>query len=105
MRRRPDQSDQVQQTLASLFDEGASRDVAASQTGAPDADIGAQARTVAVLRRLPSRFKKILLLREVERLPMEEVARRLGLSRRAAERRWARAIVLMSERLAKKERS
>jgi DNA-directed RNA polymerase specialized sigma24 family protein len=106
MKRGPDLSAEVRQTLASLFDRArdASGDAAAPQAGAPDADIGAQARTVAALRRLPSRFRKILLLREVERLPMEEVARRLRLSRDAAERRWARAIVLLTERLAKMER-
>ena len=36
---------------------------------------------------------------------MGEVARRLGLSRQAAEQRWTRAIVLMTERLAEMELS
>jgi DNA-directed RNA polymerase specialized sigma24 family protein len=68
---------------------------------ARDTGEDAQARTRAALESLPARFRRILLLREVEGLAMGEVARRLGLSRVAAERRWARAIVLMSERLAK----
>ena len=34
---------------------------------------------------------------------MGEAARRLGLSRAVAERRWMRAIVLMTERLEKAE--
>jgi DNA-directed RNA polymerase specialized sigma24 family protein len=66
---------------------------------ADDSSRDAQVRTLAALRSLPGRFRKILLLREVEGLAMGEVARRLGLSRGAAERRWARAVVLMSERL------
>jgi DNA-directed RNA polymerase specialized sigma24 family protein len=107
MRRRPDQSAQVRLTLASLFDgaPGASSDAAAPQTDAnhPNADEDAHARTWAALQSLPGPLKKILLLREVEGLQMGEVARRLGLSRRAAERRWARAIMLMTERLAKTE--
>jgi DNA-directed RNA polymerase specialized sigma24 family protein len=72
-------------------------------TSADSAGEDAQARTLAALRSLPGRFRKILVLREVEGLAMGEVARRLGLSRGAAERRWARAIVLMSERLGERE--
>jgi DNA-directed RNA polymerase specialized sigma24 family protein len=64
------------------------------------ADKDAHARTLAALQSLPAPLGKILLLREVEGLPIGEVAGRLGLSRVVAERRWARAIVLMSERLA-----
>jgi RNA polymerase sigma factor (sigma-70 family) len=106
MRRRPDQLAQVQQTLASLLDGGASGDAAAPRTDAnrPDADEDVAARTRAALQSLPARFRKILVLREVEGRPMEEVARRLGLSRQAAERRWTRAIVLMTERLETKPR-
>jgi DNA-directed RNA polymerase specialized sigma24 family protein len=58
------------------------------------------ARTLAALQSLPARLRRILVLREVEGLPMGEAARRLGLSRHAVERRWACAIVLVSERLA-----
>ena len=70
-----------------------------------DADEDAHARTRAALQSLPAALRRILILREVEGLPMEEAARRLGLSRAAAERRWARAIVLVTERLAEMERS
>jgi DNA-directed RNA polymerase specialized sigma24 family protein len=66
-------------------------------------DEDAHARTLAALHSLPAALRKILVLREVEGLPMEEVASRLRLSRPAAERRWMRAIVLMAERLAEKE--
>jgi RNA polymerase sigma factor CnrH len=68
-------------------------------------DEDAHARTLAALQSLPAPLRKILQLREVEGLQMEEVARRLGLSRQAAERRWTRAIVLMAERLEKTELS
>jgi len=64
-------------------------------------DEDTHARTLTALQSLPAPLRKILQLREVEGLPMGEVARRLGLSRQAAERRWTRAIVLMTERLAK----
>jgi RNA polymerase sigma factor (sigma-70 family) len=67
-------------------------------------DEDAQARILAALRSLPAQFRKVLVLREVEGLGMGEVAARLGLSRHAVEQRWARAIVLMSERLAEMER-
>jgi DNA-directed RNA polymerase specialized sigma24 family protein len=62
------------------------------------------ARTLTALQSLPGRLRKILVLREVEGLAMGEAARRLGVSRRAAERRWMRAVVLMAERLAEMER-
>ena len=68
-------------------------------------DGDAHARTRAALQSLPAPLRKILQLREIDLLPMEEVARRLGLSRTAAERRWTRAIVLMTERLEKAELS
>jgi RNA polymerase sigma factor (sigma-70 family) len=66
-------------------------------------DEDAHARTLVALQSLPAPLRKILQLREVEGLPMEEAARRLGLSRQAAERRWTRAIVLMTKRLEKIE--
>jgi DNA-directed RNA polymerase specialized sigma24 family protein len=43
-------------------------------------------------------------MREVDGLPMAEVAARLGLSRRAADQRWAQAIVLLCGRLASPSR-
>jgi len=61
------------------------------------------ARTRAALESLPARLGRILVLREVEWLAMGEAAKRLGLSRQAAERRWARAVVLMTERLGEVE--
>jgi RNA polymerase sigma factor (sigma-70 family) len=83
----------------SLCDEGALGDRSGANRFAADEDVAA--RTRAALESLPARFRKILVLHDVEGLPIEEVARRLGLSRAAAERRWARAIVLLSERLGK----
>jgi RNA polymerase sigma-70 factor (ECF subfamily) len=95
LQRRPDQTEQVGETLAAP----------AVDANRADADEDAQARTLEALRGLPARFRKILVLREVEGLAMREVARRLGLSRGAAERRWARAVVVMSERLGELGRS
>jgi DNA-directed RNA polymerase specialized sigma24 family protein len=83
----------------------ASGSATAFQVGAngPYVDEGGHGRTWAALQGLPASLRKILLLREVEQLPMEEVAARLRLSRVAAERRWIRAIVHMTERLAEAE--
>ena len=88
MRQRPDQFEQVGEALAAPR-------IDANRI---DAEEDVAARTLAALQSLPARFRKILVLREVEGLAMGEVARRLGLSRGAAERRWARAVVVMSER-------
>jgi DNA-directed RNA polymerase specialized sigma24 family protein len=68
-------------------------------SGHDHADLTADARTWAALNSLPRPLKEILLLREVERLPMPGVAMRLKISRATAERLWVRAIVLMTERL------
>ena len=67
-------------------------------------DEDAPGRTWTALQSLPASLRTVLILREVEQLPMGEVARRLRLSPVAAERRWMRAIVLITERLAHTER-
>jgi DNA-directed RNA polymerase specialized sigma24 family protein len=62
-------------------------------------DDDALTQTRTALQNLPMRLRRILVLCEVEGLAMGEAAMRLGLSREAAERRWARAVVALSERL------
>jgi RNA polymerase sigma factor (sigma-70 family) len=74
--------------------------VRASLSETADAD----ARTQAALESLSGRYRKILVLHDVEGLAMEEIAGRLGVSRAVAERRWMRAIVALSERLGEVER-
>jgi RNA polymerase sigma factor (sigma-70 family) len=68
-----------------------------------DGDEDRRAETQAALESLPARYRKILVLHDVEGLSMGEIARRLGVSRAAAERRWMRAIVLVAERLKRVE--
>jgi DNA-directed RNA polymerase specialized sigma24 family protein len=67
-------------------------------------DEARNAQTFAVVQSLPAHLRRVLVLREVEQLPMGEVARRLGLSRRAVERRWIRAIDLFMRRVERMER-
>ncbi|HEY0946287.1 MAG TPA: RNA polymerase sigma factor [Opitutaceae bacterium] len=52
------------------------------------------------LVRLPVGCRTVLLLCKVERLPHEEIARRLGISRSTVEKRHARALRLLHEALA-----
>lgn len=68
------------------------------------ADDATALETWNALKGLPKRLKEILVMREVDGLPMAEVAARLGLSRRAADQRWAQAIVLLCGRLASPSR-
>jgi RNA polymerase sigma factor (sigma-70 family) len=65
-------------------------------------DDNTQRETQKALHNLPAHLRKILVLREIDRLPMEDVAARLGINRTEAERRWARAIELLTRRLAKR---
>jgi RNA polymerase sigma-70 factor (ECF subfamily) len=44
------------------------------------------------LARLPEEYRQVILLRNVQRLPFEEVARQLGRSRPAAQMLWMRAL-------------
>ena len=54
----------------------------------------------AALERLPEDHRDILLLRNIERLPVEEVARRMGRSAGACRMLWMRAIASLRDQLA-----
>ena len=54
----------------------------------------------AALERLPEDHRDILLLRNIERLPFEEVARRMGRSAGACRMLWMRAIASLRDELA-----
>lgn len=47
---------------------------------------------------IPRRCREILLLREIDRLPIEQICERMQLSRQGAEKLLARAIFLIAER-------
>jgi len=51
------------------------------------------------LTRLPPDYQEVIVLRHLERLPFEEVARRLGRSRPAAQMLWMRAVRKLQEEL------
>jgi RNA polymerase sigma-70 factor (ECF subfamily) len=53
------------------------------------------------IRRIPPLLRSVFLLREVQELPMPEVARRLGISVAAAKSRLLRARIELRERLSK----
>jgi len=54
----------------------------------------------AALERLPEDHRDIILLRNIERLPFEEVARRMGRSAGACRMLWMRAIASLRDQLA-----
>jgi RNA polymerase sigma-70 factor (ECF subfamily) len=53
-----------------------------------------------VLERLPEEFREVILLRNLEGLPHEEVARRMGRSSGAVRMLWVRALARLREELA-----
>jgi RNA polymerase sigma-70 factor (ECF subfamily) len=53
----------------------------------------------AALARLPEDHRDVLLLRNLERLPFEEVAKRMGRSAGACRMLWMRAIAGLREHL------
>lgn len=53
-----------------------------------------------VLERLPEDFREVILLRNLEGLPHEEVARRMGRSSGAVRMLWVRALARLREELA-----
>jgi RNA polymerase sigma-70 factor (ECF subfamily) len=70
-------------------------DVLAASATSPSARLGReeQALTLAeALGRLPEDYREVLVLRHLEGLPHDEVARRLGRSPGAARMLWARAL-------------
>jgi RNA polymerase sigma-70 factor (ECF subfamily) len=53
------------------------------------------------IRRIPPLLRSVFLLREIEQLPMPDVARRLGISVAAAKSRLLRARIELRARLAR----
>jgi len=51
----------------------------------------------AAVSRLPEDYQEVILLRNLERLPFDEIARRLGRSRPAVQMLWMRAIHKLQE--------
>jgi RNA polymerase sigma-70 factor (ECF subfamily) len=49
------------------------------------------------LEQLPDDYREVLILRELERLPLGDVAERMGRSKGAVQKLWARAIVRMRQ--------
>jgi RNA polymerase sigma-70 factor, ECF subfamily len=76
----------------------------AAQTETPEQEV-AQTELAAVLnreiRRIPPLMRDVFLLREVHRLPMAEVALRLGITVAAAKSRLLRARLELRERMGK----
>jgi RNA polymerase sigma-70 factor (ECF subfamily) len=56
-----------------------------------------QLLVVAALADLPADYQEVILLRNLERLPFDEVARRMGRSRPAVQMLWMRAIRKLRE--------
>ena len=51
------------------------------------------------LTRLPEDYQEVIVLRNLERLPFEEVAQRMGRSRPATQMLWMRAVRKLQEEL------
>ena len=51
----------------------------------------------AAVGRLPADYQEVIILRNLERLPFDEIARRLGRSRPAVQMLWTRAIRKLQE--------
>ncbi|MGQ9574016.1 MAG: sigma-70 family RNA polymerase sigma factor [Thermoguttaceae bacterium] len=58
-----------------------------------------QSQLAAALAQLPPDYQEVILLRNLERLPFDEVARRMDRSRPAAQMLWMRAIRKLRELL------
>lgn len=59
------------------------------------------ARLAEVLERLPADYREVILLRHVEGLPHEEVARRMGRRSGAVRMLWVRALARLQEEMGK----
>lgn len=55
---------------------------------------------VAALKSLPPDYREVIMLRNLQRLPFDEVARRMGRSRPAAQMLWTRAIKKLESQVA-----
>jgi RNA polymerase sigma-70 factor (ECF subfamily) len=58
-----------------------------------------QARVQAALDRLPAHYRRVVLLRNMEKLSFAEVGRRLGRTEEAAKKLWGRAILRLKQDL------
>jgi RNA polymerase sigma-70 factor (ECF subfamily) len=61
--------------------------------------LDAELRVSAALEQLPPDYREVILLRNLQRLPFNEVAERMGRSRPAVQMLWMRAIQRMQELL------
>ncbi len=60
-------------------------------------------RLAAALTTLPPDYQTVIALRNLERLPFDEVAKRMDRSRPAAQMLWARALKKLSEQMGESE--
>lgn len=82
-------------------DESAPREIAAAALS-PEDELARKELAVelqAEIRRLPSKLREILLLRDFEELSVEDTAARVGISTPAAKSRLARARALLRQRM------
>jgi RNA polymerase sigma-70 factor (ECF subfamily) len=64
-----------------------------------------QLRVAAALAELPADYQEVILLRNLERLPFDEVAERMGRSRPAVQMLWMRALRKLREILGEEDSS
>jgi RNA polymerase sigma-70 factor, ECF subfamily len=77
-------------------------DVLAATGTSPSQQVAKRERAVLladVLERLPEDFREVIILRNLEGLPHEEVARRMGRSPGAVRMLWVRALAQLREEL------
>ena len=65
--------------------------------------IDAELQMTAVLAELPADYQEVIVLRNLERLPFNEVAQRMGRSRPAVQMLWMRAIRKLQEAMGEGE--
>jgi RNA polymerase sigma-70 factor (ECF subfamily) len=90
-----------QQSLEELLDRSSQEfeRVLAASTSTPSAQAARREQAVLLadaLARLPADYREVIILRNLEQLPFEEIARRLGRSSSAARMLWARALEKLS---------
>jgi RNA polymerase sigma-70 factor (ECF subfamily) len=66
-------------------------------------ELDTELRVTAALAELPPDYQEVIVLRNLERLPFEQVAQRMGRSRPAVQMLWMRAIRKLQEALVEKE--
>jgi RNA polymerase sigma-70 factor (ECF subfamily) len=90
-----------QQSLEELLDRSsqAFERVLAGSTSTPSAQAARREQAVILadaLARLPADYREVIILRNLEQLPFEEIARRLDRSSSAVRMLWARALEKLS---------